>query len=267
LGAPYFSRKASKDMLSFSIPLVPNVVSWWLVNSADKYIILYFLTSEMNGIYAISSRFPTIIILVNSIFILAWQDHTIMTKDNDEERLKFDSKIFNMFVNFEFSIVFILIAVSELTVRFLIAEEFYESYKFMPLLYIGVAFSAFSGYFGAAFIREKKTKAIFTSSVIGGVINLMVCLLLIKYIGLFASALGTFVSYLVMFIIRLEQSKSFYKIKLNNTRLVFLTSLSLLFSFFILLDNKILTSFMIIASILISIKLNNTFLKKIKTRF
>jgi O-antigen/teichoic acid export membrane protein len=263
----YFSKITSKEMLSFSIPLVPNAISWWLVNSADKYLILYFLTSEMNGVFAISSRFPTIIILVNSIFILAWQDHTIMSKENDEERLKFDSKIFKMFINFEFSIVFILIAVSELTVRFLIATEFYESYKFMPLLYIGAAFSAFSGYFGAAFIREKKTKEIFTSSVICGVINLIVCLLLIKYIGLFASALGTFVSYLVMFFIRVKQSKSFYKIKLNYIRLLFLTSIALLFSFFILLDIKILTNFMIVSSILISILLNRNFLKIINQKF
>jgi O-antigen/teichoic acid export membrane protein len=262
-----FSRKISKEMLTFSIPLVPNVISWWLVNSADKFLILYFLNSEMNGIYAISSRFPTIITLVNSIFLLAWQDHSIINKDNNDEKVEFDSKIFNAFVNFEFSIVFILIAVSELTVRFLVAPEFYESYKYMPLLYIGVAFSAFSGYFGAAFISAKKTKVIFTSSVICGIINLLVCFLLVKYIGLYASVLGTFVSYLIMFIIRVNQSKGFYKININIKRLVFFTLLALVFSFLILVNNMILTILLIISSILISIKLNISFLNKIKRKF
>lgn len=257
-----FSQKTLKEMLSFSIPLVPNMLSWWLVNSADKYLIFYFLNSEMNGLYAISSRFPTIIILVNSIFILAWQDHTITDKGNSKERTEFDSKIFKIYMNFEFSMVFVLIAISELTVRYLIANEFYESYRYMPLLYIGGAFSAFSGYFGAAFIREKRTKVIFTSSIIGGIVNLLICFLLIEYIGLFASALGTLVSFIIMFFIRIYQSSSFFKINIDYNRLFCLVIIALLYATIVLLRMKFINEFLIFISLLLFFYLNKRILSK-----
>lgn len=259
----FFSKKLSKEMLSFSIPLVPNMISWWLVNSADKYLIVYFLTSEMNGLYAISSRFPTIITLVNSIFILAWQDHTILAKGDKKQKVNYDSKIFDMYVNFEFSIVFILIAASEMTVRFLIAPEFYESYKYMPLIYIGVAFSAFSGYFGASFIKEKKTKIILFSSLIGGLTNLLVCFILIKTIGLHASALGTLISFVVMFGIRVVQSSSFFKIKIDFKKISLLSLIALVYALIISFEFLFITKILFVLSLILFCLLNKKLLSNV----
>src|SRR5690606_32714093 len=89
----------SKKMLGYSLPLVPNTMSWWLINSADKFLILYFLSAEMNGIYAISTRFPTILMIINSIFLLSWQDYILEAKDNDQN---FGNKLFDKFLNFQF---------------------------------------------------------------------------------------------------------------------------------------------------------------------
>src|SRR5690606_8485784 len=72
-----------KSMFGYSWPLVPNTISWWLINAADKYIILYVLSIEANGIYGVASRFPAIIVLVNSVFLMAWQDTGITTKETD----------------------------------------------------------------------------------------------------------------------------------------------------------------------------------------
>lgn len=219
-----------KKMLAYSWPLIPNSISWWLINIADKYIILYILNIEANGIYAVSSRFPAIISLFNSIFLMAWQDHGITATENSDSK-KFFSKTFDMFITFELTLVIFLISISQYLVKYLINFKFYESYKYMPMLYIGVAYSAFAAYIGVGYQRAKATKDIFKTTLIGGLINVSISVLLLKRIGLYAPALGTFVSFLVIYVIRKYQTNKFFSIEVNNYKLVGLTAVAIFYSF------------------------------------
>ena len=54
-------RVLIREMIKYSLPLVPNTISWWLINSANKYLILMFLGIQENGIFAMSNRFPVIL--------------------------------------------------------------------------------------------------------------------------------------------------------------------------------------------------------------
>ena len=37
-----FNYSEFKPVIKYSFPLVPNTVCWWVVNSSDRYIILFF---------------------------------------------------------------------------------------------------------------------------------------------------------------------------------------------------------------------------------
>jgi O-antigen/teichoic acid export membrane protein len=224
----YINVKEMKKMLAYSWPLIPNAISWWLINVADKYLILYLLNIEANGIYAVSSRFPAIITLFNAIFLMAFQDHGITTKEG-EENTEFFSKTFDKFINFEITLAILLVSFSQLIITYFISHEFYESYKYMPLLYIGAAYAGFTAYLGVGYQRVKATKGIFKTTLIGGVVNICISLFLLKHIGLYAPALGTFVSFLVIYLIRKYQTNDFFPIHVNNKKLIFLTVVALIY--------------------------------------
>ena len=42
-----------KEMLKYSMPLVPSTLSWWVMSVSDRYVIRFFLGASYNGIYAI----------------------------------------------------------------------------------------------------------------------------------------------------------------------------------------------------------------------
>ena len=63
-------HKLLKGMYKYSIPLVPNGISWWIVNVSDRSIISLVLGASYNGLYAISNKFPTIISSLTGIFNL-----------------------------------------------------------------------------------------------------------------------------------------------------------------------------------------------------
>ncbi len=62
---------------------------------------------------------------------------------------------------------------------------------------------------------EKNTLKILITTIIGAVVNIMMSYFLIEYIGLFAAALGTLFSFIVVFIIRQQDVKSFYPVVLT----------------------------------------------------
>jgi len=71
-------KEMQKELLRYSWPLVPNGVSWWVINAADRTIIAIFLGLSSNGIYAIAYKFPTAFSSVASFFNLSWTESAAM---------------------------------------------------------------------------------------------------------------------------------------------------------------------------------------------
>lgn len=213
------SAAKAKVMLAYSYPLIPNAASWWLINSANKYIILIYLGTDANGLFAISSRFPAILTIINSMFMLAWQDHAISTEDR-KEALTFAGNVFNKLMRMEFMLVVVFALLSEPIVRYLIDPDFYEAWRYMPLLFMATAMAAFSAYIGAFYLKAKQTKGIFTTTIVGGIVNIVVTVFTIEELGLVAPALGTLVGFTTVFILRYKQSRKFYPFKVDETKFV-----------------------------------------------
>lgn len=218
--------KEIKLMMNYSWPLIPNTISWWLVNSANKYIILFYLGTEFNGTFGLANRFPALLVMINSIFMLAWQESAITNFDDENRKLYF-SKIIDglMWVQIIASSIFAIS--SEWIVKYFIAKEFYDSWEIMPYLFFGVAFSTFAGFYGTFYLSSKKTKGALYSSVIGGLINVIICYLLIHKYGLQSVSFATFIGYLFLFIIRVFHTKRFVDIQYNTRSLIFLSFITI----------------------------------------
>lgn len=77
----YFSLKNArigtfKRVGTYSIPLIPNNLAWWVVNASDRTIISHFLGTAANGIYSVANKFPNV--FINFYNILNEENTTIM---------------------------------------------------------------------------------------------------------------------------------------------------------------------------------------------
>ena len=66
-----------KAMLKYSIPNIPNMISWWINSVSDRYILLFFWNTGIVGMYTAAGKLPAMINLVSSIFQQAWQYSTL----------------------------------------------------------------------------------------------------------------------------------------------------------------------------------------------
>ncbi len=214
-----FDKSFMKTMLIYSIPLIPNGLMWWVMSVSDRYILTYFLGFDATGIYSVSYKFPSLITLMNSIFFMAWQ-LSAMQEYGKEGYDNFYKNIFGVLSSFLLLITAVVLLILKPLMSVFVADAFYESWKYVPLLLVGTVFQAFSSFFGTNYTASKKTKGAFTTSVYGAIVNIGINLLLIPIWGIQAAAFSTMLAYLTMWSLRIFDTKKFVKIKIDWKNLI-----------------------------------------------
>ena len=79
LGKYSFNRKLLKQIITYSLPLAVNMLSWWLMSSCNNIIIVSVLGESQNGIYAMALKFGNILVMFTSVITLAWQEEAFRT--------------------------------------------------------------------------------------------------------------------------------------------------------------------------------------------
>ncbi len=208
-----------KEMLSYSIPLIPNALMWWIMSFSDRFLITYFIGLSANGIYAVASKIPSILNIVNSIFFQAWQMSAIEEYDS-ENKSKFYTNVFKIFSILMFLSTSLIIGLLKLIMHLLVEDNFVDSWKYVPFLLLGVVFSSFSGFLGTNYIASKKTKGVFKTSFLGAISNILLNLSLIPFFGINGASIATMISFLIIWIFRIRDTKRYVDIKLDIKKLI-----------------------------------------------
>ncbi|MGN1381706.1 MAG: lipopolysaccharide biosynthesis protein [Eubacterium sp.] len=227
IGRQKYDRKLARQIFNYSMPLVPNQISWWIVNSSDRYIILFFLGTSFNGIYAISNKFPTVVTVITTIVYMALQE-TIIKEYNASDRNAFYSKTFKNYYVFLFSLIMCGIPATKLVINWFVSAAYNDAYKYMPFLYMSTVFSALSSLLGIGYQISKETKRSVLSTITAAGVNVAVNVLLIRFIGLHAASFSTLVAYVVLFIVRIYHSKRYFTLKINWALFIGMFALSIL---------------------------------------
>lgn len=205
------NREKMKEMIKFSIPLVPNSISWAVINLSDRLVISSVLGTAANGIYSMAYKFPNIIDTIYNFFYIAWKESASKAiKDEDSD--DFYNKVYNSLKNFLYSITVGMIACLPFVFSLLIKKEFTEAYLYIPILVLAIYFSNISGYYGGIFSAYKNTSIMGKSTLIGSVLNLLIDIILIKLIGIWAAAISTLISTYVVYILRKRQINKIVKL-------------------------------------------------------
>ena len=69
-----------------------------------------------------------------------------------------------------------------------------------------------SGFYGSLFVAFKETKTIGRSTIVGAILNLLVNIILIKYVGIYAAVISTLVSNYVVNLYRKRKINTYFKL-------------------------------------------------------
>lgn len=207
------------EMLRYSIPLIPNTLSWWLNNFASRYIILLFCGVGIQGMFAAASKIPVILATVQAIFISAWQLSAISEYKNPN-RDEFYSRIYTLYNTGMVLCASVLIVLVRVIAWVLFAGEYYGAWIYIPLLLVSVVFGAMSGYLSTFFSASKQTGTLFSTTFIGGVSAVCVNFVLVPYFGPVGSSVAAVLSNVVVWAILLHKCKKFVNLDTGGAPLL-----------------------------------------------
>ncbi|HAB67546.1 MAG TPA: hypothetical protein DCE23_09295 [Firmicutes bacterium] len=205
-------NKIIRRLWTYSIPLIPNAISWWVFNASDRVIVSAFLGLSSNGLLSAATKFSTVYITLYNMFDMSWTE-SMALHINDDDIEDYFSKVFNIMINLFISLAMGIIACMPFVYPILINEKFALGYGLVPILIIASFFNVIVGLISVIYVAKKNTKAIANTSVFAAICNIVTHLCLIKFIGLYAAVVSTLVSYFVMTLYRIyDINKKYFKI-------------------------------------------------------
>lgn len=207
-----FDKALSKEMMVYSIPLIPNKLSWSIINLSDRIIIMNTLGSAQTGLYAVSNRFPSLMDTVYGFFYQSWKESSARAL-HGESADKFYNSVYKTLKNFMFSIVIGMIAFMPLVFKIMVNESYHSALVYVPILILAMYFANMSGFYGGIFTAYKQTKIMGSTTVAAAVINLILNLALIIKVGLYAAAFSTLIANFTVYLYRKIKVRDFVKLK------------------------------------------------------
>lgn len=195
------NKSIIKDMFKYSYPLVFNDVSWWIVNASDRVIINVFLGELFNGIYAIAYKIPNLCTSIFNVFNIAWQEKAVEIKDMKEKN-NYYNNVYNKIILILISLCLGILACNFILFDYIFDSKYIDAHLYTPFLVTSVIFNMISLFYGSIQISLKRTKSNAITTIIGSVINVLINLSLIKFVGLYSAAISTLISTVFVCIMR-----------------------------------------------------------------
>lgn len=208
-----------KSMIRFSVPMIFNNISWWIINSSDKVMIGYYNSTADAGIYSVAAKMPSLLITLTNIFNQAWVISSVTeydtTKDGDFYSNTFKS--FNCLLIMAASGIIVII---KPFMQIYVGPSFVECWKYVPLLLLGSVFQSYAAFFGAIYTSAKKNISVMVSTLFAAAINLVLNAILIPTVGIQGAVVATAVAYFVVFLFRMLDSRKYVNISMNVWRIL-----------------------------------------------
>jgi len=199
---PDFSR--IKGYLAFGLPRVASSISYWVLTSSDRYLIVYFMGVLFVGYY---SPAYTIGNLINFfIYPFFFMLPPVLSKLFDE------NKIYEVKTYLKYSLkYFLLISIpatfglsilsQELLTIFSTEEIALNSYYVTPFIVLSILFYGIGSFFDQILLLAKKTRIAGTIWIMAALVNLGLNFLFIPRFGILGAALTTLLAYLLSFLL------------------------------------------------------------------
>ena len=257
-----FNKAKLVEMLKYSIPLIPNKISWSIINLCDRIMLMNMVGSEAAGLYAVSYKFPNLMDMVYGFFYQSWKESSARVLESDSA----DSFYNYVYLNLKrvmFAIVIVMIAFMPLAFKLLINESFIEALQYVPILLIATYYANISGFYGGIFTAYKDTKIMGTTTIFAAVINFLINIVAIWKLGIYAAAFSTLISNFVVYVYRKIKVKKYIDLKENYKETIITWSCLVIVLVLFYINSVLSLSFACLGALLLSVVLNKELIQQV----
>ena len=189
-----------KRLLVLAIPLLPNVLIYWIFNSSDRIMISNLIGPNEAGVYAVGAKLGHCSQLIYTAFAGGWQYFAFSTM-REKNQVKTNSKIFE------------ILGIISLNATILVCSGVYEIYNILfpgdyksgfiiaPYLFLAPLLQMLNQVIDNQFLVVKKTWPSMIILSIGAASNIVLNFLLIPRMGIEGAAIATLAGYFISVVV------------------------------------------------------------------
>ncbi len=207
--------KSLKEELKFAIPTVPNNVSSWVVDSSDKFVIGIFLGSAAVGCYSPGYALGSILLMFLTPFAVllpAVLPEYFESGDMDkvDTFLSYSMKYY-LLITIPAAVGMSLLSKPLLYIltTTVIADN---GFMITPLVAVGAIFMGIYGIVNNIIILEKKTTILGYIWISVAVLNIVLNIFSVPYLGIYGAGLATLICYFFAFAVTLIYSNKYARL-------------------------------------------------------
>lgn len=194
-----FNKKYLIDMLYFGIPLIPHLMSLYLVSSIDKIFIAETINENAMGIYAVAYQIALILFVLSESFNVAWNPYLykkLSTKD-------YKGVLKNIFIYISIlSVIGLLLAlITPLIYNIFINEQYISGMKYVYILIVAFIINGIYKILASFIFFIKKTYIISIISIITAVFNIVIVYYLINVYGVIGAPIAMLITYTISLVL------------------------------------------------------------------
>lgn len=262
VSAKRFDKQELKRILSYSVPLVPATLSWWVVGASDRTIVSMVLGAAINGAYSVANKFSSLIATFYNVFNMAWTESVVL-HFHDKDKDEFLSSTIDSVIMLFACICATMLAAMPIVYPIMVNPNYYLAYNQIPILTLSVLFQVVTGLYSVIYLSVNKTTESSKTAFLAAVINIVTDLLLIKFIGLYAASVSTLIAYFSMAVYRHFDVKKYCAIKVNIGHVIQIIFLFIMVVTAYYINNVVLTLIVLLIDILFCLYSNRKLFKSI----
>ncbi|HEX0504020.1 TPA: oligosaccharide flippase family protein [Streptococcus pneumoniae] len=199
-------KKLQWEMVYYALPLVLNILSWWVNNTSDRYIVTAIVGIQASAIISVAYKIPQILSTISAIFIQSWQISAIKIQEDKSDT----TFVSNMLLYYNALLLIIasgIILFVKPISNILFGISFYSAWELLPFLIISSLFNAISGCIGAIMGAKMDTHNIAKSALVGMIANIILNIVLTFLMGPQGITISTLIASFLIFYMRKDSVK------------------------------------------------------------
>lgn len=202
-----------REYLQFSLPLTPNALIRWVTESSDRYLVTYFLGLKSVGIYSAACSIGGLVqLFVSPLQLILLPEISKLYDENKTDKvIIYMSYSLRYFLFISIPAVFGLSALAKPLLETFTTNDFASGWLVVPVIAFSSLMAGVVQIFINTLLIVKKTKSQTYINCAAAVLNILINLLLIPYIGIIGAALSTLVSYILMAVLCMHMSLKYFE--------------------------------------------------------
>jgi len=199
------SKEILRELKSYGMPLMGNMLTTSVLNKSDIYIVIFLISETAAGIYQTNYSLIATAFTLLSASVMRGSYPTILRtwgEGNKDLAERLVGEAVRLYLLVALPAVAGVAAVSDVTAKALFAPGYFEGNTIMFWVALGMMFLGLTEYSIKYWELNADTKAIFCRSLIGGCVNVILNLILIKlFKSYYIAAVTTFIGFFVYFLL------------------------------------------------------------------